>query len=616
MNSSKQGAAITADYKLTLTHRFNVPPAQVFDAWLDADSVGCWLFATADGVMLRTELIPHIGGGFTIVEKRGQTHASHFGIFVEMDRPRRLSFTFTTEREQKPSLVTIDIKPIADGCNLTLTHEMDPQWQGYADRIRSGWSMILDKLAEYLPSDREILATLILPAPRELVFAQWSDPRQIAQWWGPRGFTNTIQKMNFRPGGIWQFIMHGPDGVDYQNKIVFAEIKPPSLLVYDHVSGPHFHATATFADMEDKTRLTLRMLFESASLREQVARQFGAVEGLHQTLARLSESLASLKASGVVGRVLTLHRIMDAPAEQVYRAWIEPGPMAQWWGPKDFTNPVCELDAQPGGKLHIEMQSPDGARYPCWGVFHELSSPQRLVLTTSAFADSQGHPQLETLNTAVFTEQNGKTILDLRVVVNRATPEVANPLAGMEQGWSQSLDRLAELAATFTPSSDRPFVISRTFVGSPKVLYQAWTDPHRMCQWFGPKGFTNRSLQNDLRPGGIYHYCLRSHEGSEMWGKWVYREIVPQEKLVFVCSFSDAKGNITRHPLSETWPLEMLSTITFAQENGHTTLTIQWEPIHASAAEHKTFAAGFQSMQAGWNGTLEQLAEYLASSQT
>jgi uncharacterized protein YndB with AHSA1/START domain len=141
---------------------------------------------------------------------------------------------------------------------------------------------------------REIVATRVFDAPRELVFKMWTKPEHVAQWWGPRGFTVTIHEMDVRPNGVWRFVMHGPDGVDYQNKIVYLEIVEPERIVYDRVSGPRFQSTATFEDLGGKTRLTVRMVFESAAFRDQVASEFGAVEGLNQTLDRLGERLAKI----------------------------------------------------------------------------------------------------------------------------------------------------------------------------------------------------------------------------------------------------------------------------------------------------------------------------------
>jgi len=139
-----------------------------------------------------------------------------------------------------------------------------------------------------------------------------------------------------------------------------------------------------------------------------------------------------------------MERIFDAPRELVFKAWTDPKHLAQWWGPNGFTNPVCELDVRPGGGILIHMTGPDGVVIPGKGVFHEIVVPERLVFTTSAFEDEAGNPRLEVLNTVTFAEHNGKTKLTLQAVVVKSVPEVAVALAGMEEGWSQSLGRLAE----------------------------------------------------------------------------------------------------------------------------------------------------------------------------
>ncbi len=155
------------------------------------------------------------------------------------------------------------------------------------------------------------------------------------------------------------------------------------------------------------------------------------------------------------------------------------------------------------------------------------------------------------------------------------------------------------------------FTISRTFAAPRQRLFDAWSKPEIMAKWWGPKGLTVKSYTLDLRPGGIYHYCLQAPDGSDMWGKFVYREIVPPSRLVFVNCFSDEKGGITRHPWSPNWPLKTLSTITFSEHEGGTKVTIQWTPLNATELELKTFEEGKVGMQQGWTGTLDQLADYL-----
>jgi len=144
-------------------------------------------------------------------------------------------------------------------------------------------------------SDREIVVTRVFDAPRALVFEAWTDPKHLAHWWGPNGFTLTTHQLDFRPGGTWRSVMHGPDGRDYQNEIVYVEIAEPERLVYRHVSAPHFQMTVTFADDGGKTKITAQMLFETAELRDKTIKAVGAVEGLKQTLGRLGEYVTRRK---------------------------------------------------------------------------------------------------------------------------------------------------------------------------------------------------------------------------------------------------------------------------------------------------------------------------------
>ena len=155
------------------------------------------------------------------------------------------------------------------------------------------------------------------------------------------------------------------------------------------------------------------------------------------------------------------------------------------------------------------------------------------------------------------------------------------------------------------------FVISRVFDAPRERVWKAWTEAERLKQWWGPKGFKVTHCTVDLRPGGIMHYCLRSPDGQDVWGKFVYREIVKPEKLVFVVSFSDEKGGITSHPMSPDWPREILSTVTFAGQQEGTLITVRWIPINSTELERKTFEDGRDGMKQGWGGTFDQFADYL-----
>jgi uncharacterized protein YndB with AHSA1/START domain len=161
--------------------------------------------------------------------------------------------------------------------------------------------------------------------------------------------------------------------------------------------------------------------------------------------------------------------------------------------------------------------------------------------------------------------------------------------------------------------ADRDFVITRVFDAPRDLVFKVWTSAEHLEHWFGPKGCTFHKAELDLRPGGSLLACMRSPDGRYMWGKWVFREIVVPERIVFVNSFSDQNGALTRHPMSPTWPLEMLTTITFAEEDGKTRLTLRWIPINATQDERKTFDSGRESMKMGWTGTFDALDTYLKS---
>ncbi len=145
-------------------------------------------------------------------------------------------------------------------------------------------------------------------------------------------------------------------------------------------------------------------------------------------------------------RELVLTRVFDAPRELVFKAWTDPKQVAQWWGPRGFTNPVCDLDVRPGGAIRIHMRGPDGTVYPMTGVYNEVVEPERLVFTSAAL-DADGNPMFEVLTTVTFAEQSGKTKQILRARVIKSTAEAAPYIKGMEAGWTQSLERLAESLA-------------------------------------------------------------------------------------------------------------------------------------------------------------------------
>ncbi|KAA2243321.1 polyketide cyclase [Chitinophaga agrisoli] len=146
-------------------------------------------------------------------------------------------------------------------------------------------------------ADRELYITKLVNAPVSLVWEVWINPEHIAKWWGPNGFRNTIEKMDMRPGGEWEFVMHGPDGTDYRNKNVFTEIVKEERIVYEHVSAPKHTVTVTFSAQGAQTLITWHMVFPTREDLEQTVRIFKADEGLRQNTERMAAYLASIQAA-------------------------------------------------------------------------------------------------------------------------------------------------------------------------------------------------------------------------------------------------------------------------------------------------------------------------------
>lgn len=285
---------------------------------------------------------------------------------------------------------------------------------------------------------REIVVTRILDAPRDLVFAAWTDPKQVVTWWGPDGFSTTIHKMDVRPGGTWKLTMHGPDGTDYPNKSVYLEVAKPDRIVYKHGGGKrggpgaNFTMTATFEPIAGKTKITMRMVFDSADARDLVIREYGAVEGAKQTLGRLAAHLKTLPTHELV-----IERIFDAPRELVFKAWTDPRLAKHWWGPEEYPAKHLEMDARPGGSWRACLRSTSGEK-DLWhgGEFREVAAPERIVFT---FAwEESGERGLETVVTVTFAEKGRKTHMTFHQAPFRSTGECG----GHQGGWASCFERL------------------------------------------------------------------------------------------------------------------------------------------------------------------------------
>jgi uncharacterized protein YndB with AHSA1/START domain len=295
-----------------------------------------------------------------------------------------------------------------------------------------------------LQSDREIVLTRVFNAPRRLVFEALSQPEHLLQRFGPHRCPLVECQVDFRAGGSWRYILRGADGRKLGMKGVYQEIVPPERIVstesFDDYPGESLN-TVTLTEENGRTTLRVTVRYPSAESRDAVLRS-GMEQGAGETYDRLAEHLATLSSV----REMVMTRVFDAPRELVFKCWTDRDRLQRWWGPKGFTNPVCEVDVRPGGTIRIHMRAPDGVVYPMTGAFVEIVEPERLVFTSAAL-DENGEPMFEILNTVLFSEEGGKTKLTLHAIVLKAKPEAAPHLGGMEIGWGMSLDRLsAQLA--------------------------------------------------------------------------------------------------------------------------------------------------------------------------
>ena len=215
---------------IVVKRKFEASAERVFDAWLDPQSAGKWLFATPTGKMERVEIDARVGGQFIVAEQRGDVLAEHYGRYVEIDRPRRLVFLFSVTKFLDPdeavSKVIIEIVPQGAGCELKLTHEIDPQWADYVDRTRGGWTMMLDNLSENLvPGDAPVVVERLLDAPVATVWTAITSPDAIRQWFCE------FKDFEATEGREFEFTAEDK-GVSYLHHCKVTEVIPEQRIAY------------------------------------------------------------------------------------------------------------------------------------------------------------------------------------------------------------------------------------------------------------------------------------------------------------------------------------------------------------------------------------------------
>jgi uncharacterized protein YndB with AHSA1/START domain len=308
----------------------------------------------------------------------------------------------------------------------------------------------------------EINITRIYDAPVEAVWDAWTDPEQVAQWWGPRGFTLTTHSKDLRTGGHWKYTMHGPDGTDYPNTTQYLEVVPHKKLVYDHGGHedrpPMFRVTVLFSDTGGKTKMDMSMALPTPEAAEE-ARKFIKKAGGDATWDRLAEYLAK-ESSGKDQFVI--NRTFDAPLDVMFQMWTDPKHVSKWLPPTGFEMQFIRSDIKPGGSTFYFMTNNQDVKMYGRAEYLKIEKPGRLVYTQQFCDEHENisrHPKAPTWPATMLTtvELTAEDADRTRVTVTweaygPATRDeletFINARAGMTQGWTGSFDKLEAHLAT------------------------------------------------------------------------------------------------------------------------------------------------------------------------
>jgi len=293
-------------------------------------------------------------------------------------------------------------------------------------------------------------------APVKAVWDAWTDPKQVAKWWGPRGFTLTTHSKDLRPGGSWHYTMHGPDGVDYPNKTFYHEVEKCAKLVYDHGAHddrpPLFRVTVLFSEVKGRTKMEMTMALATPEAAEET-RKFIKKAGGDSTWDRLAEYL-EMESSG--REKFVINRTFDAPIDVMFEMWTNPQHVARWMPPTGFEMQYIRVDMRPGGSGFYCMTGGGGMKMYGRAEYLKIERPDRIVYTQQFCDENEKvsrHPMAptwpETMLTTVQLTEEGPDRTRVTVTWEphgKTTREELETFikakAGMSGGWTGSFDKL------------------------------------------------------------------------------------------------------------------------------------------------------------------------------
>jgi uncharacterized protein YndB with AHSA1/START domain len=459
--------------EVALTRVVNAPRDLVYQAFTDANMLAKWFGPHGFQNNVTTDL--RVGGKFRI-EMIGPDGVKYpmFGNYREVVPNEKIVFTSdlsdhsdewkamirqnlsgpATEDEMLNSIAEItfeDAAPNATKVTVRSRFASSAVLDSYVKTgMNEGWSQSFERL-DALVTDidkRQIATTRSLNAPRELVWKVWTEPEHIAQWWGPKGFTNTIEKMDVREGGEWLFYMNGPDGTDYRNEITYEEVVPLERLSYSHGPSPKFNATVTFLELNGKTQLTMRMVFPTIEERNMTVEKYGALEGQKQTFNRLEQYIKAPNArkTTIFERLsdteVFLSREFDAPRDLLFKVYTDAKLIPDWWGPRKESVVVDKCDLRAGGEWRFVSTSPNGIVHGFHGQYIKVDPPKELAMTFE-YEGAPGH----IVNVRAIFEEMGSKRSRVRSWNTFSSKEACDGMvnSGMQLGASESNDRLDEV---------------------------------------------------------------------------------------------------------------------------------------------------------------------------
>ncbi|MEZ4467843.1 MAG: SRPBCC domain-containing protein [bacterium] len=474
-------------------------------------------------------------------------------------------------------------------------------------------------------ADACVIIERVIPAPRALVFAAWTDARHLVRWFAPEGFSVAECVADARPGGRLRIVMRAPDGTEFPMVGTFTEVSAPARLVFiDDVSEhpPQWfewfnpllekhravgdtcrsELTVDLTEVEGGTQLTLTTRYASTAIRDAYS-ELGHEQGMGKVLDRLVGLASGFAPSPEADRELVLTRLVRAPRAVVWKSLTDPVHLDRWWGPAGFKNTTHAFDLRVGGQWRYTMHGPDGTDYPNLVTWKIIEPEARLVYD---HGDSVERPRWFVTTLTLATEGDA-TRVTLRSLFD--TPEACAATLeyhAVEGGFGtlRKLDafaqHLTDRVLQVTLPTDTTIHFTRLFDAPRTLVWAAITETAHLARWWGQDAAPLIECEVDFRPGGAWRFVQRDDDGTRYAFHGVYREVVPGERMVHTFIFE---------PMPEH---EVVVTTELVDVEGGATRLIATMAHASQAARDGHVQSG---MEAGAAESYDRLARLLATLQ-